>query len=78
MIYNNSKGIISSVGINIPWSGGIEIENLKDIAILTGATLIDNKHDILLSDVKLEHFGRAKHIRVSEYDTNIVDGNCDP
>ena len=77
MIYNNTKGIMSSAAINIPWAGGVEIENLKDIALLTGATLIDNKHDILLEDIKLEHFGKCKHIKVTEYETSIVDGNCD-
>jgi len=42
MIYNNMKGIVSCAAVNIPWAGGIEIENLKDIAVMTGATLIDN------------------------------------
>ena len=68
---------MSCAAVNIPWAGEIEIENLKDIAILTGATLIDNQHDILLSEVTLEHFGKAKHIKVTEYETSIVDGNSD-
>jgi len=76
MIYNNLKGIVKCSAVNIPWAGGIELENLKDIAVVTGAKLIDNKHDILLSEVKMEHFGKAKHIRISEFDTSIVDGNC--
>jgi chaperonin GroEL len=76
MVYNNLKGIVKCAAVNIPWSGGIELENLKDIATVTGAKLIDNKHEILLSEVKLSHFGKAKHIRVSEFDTSIVDGNC--
>jgi hypothetical protein len=29
----------------------MEIESLKDIAAITGATLIDNKHLILLKDI---------------------------
>jgi chaperonin GroEL len=74
MVYNNIKGIVKCAAVNIPWAGGIELENLKDIAAVTGARLIDNEHDILLSEVKLEHFGMAKHVRVSEYDTSIVDG----
>ena len=75
MIYNNSKGIIKSAAVNIPWMGGVEVELLKDIATLTGATFIDNNHDISLSEVNLSHFGKAKHIRVTELETSIVDGN---
>jgi len=26
----------------MPWTGGVEKENLKDIAALTGATIIDH------------------------------------
>ena len=35
---------------------------LFDIALSTGATLIDNEYGIKLSEVKLEHFGSAKKI----------------
>lgn len=48
MIYNNTKGIIKTAAVNMPWTGGIEVENLKDIAALTGAKYIDNKHETLL------------------------------
>jgi len=78
MIYNNMKGITTCAAVNIPWAGGIEKDNLEDIAILTGATLVDNEHDLMLEDVELEHFGKAKHIKVTEYETSIVDGAGDP
>ncbi len=35
---------------------------LTDIAVATGATLIDNEYGIKLKDVTLEHFGSAKKI----------------
>lgn len=74
MIYNNSKGIVTSAAVNIPWTAGIEIDKLKDIAAITGATFIDNDLNILLKDLELKHFGRAQHIKVTEYETSIVDG----
>ena len=52
----------------------MEIENLRDIAIVTGARVIDNKHEYLLSEIGIEHFGRAKHIKLTQFDTSIVDG----
>lgn len=42
MVYNNKKGDTQSCAINIPFLVGLEKEVLKDIAILTGATLVDN------------------------------------
>lgn len=78
MIYNNTKGIVKSAAVNMPWTGGVEIENLKDIAALTGATYVDNEHALLLSEVELHHFGTAQHIKVTELQTSIVDGGADP
>lgn len=77
MIYNSKKGILSCMAVNIPWAAGIELDNLKDIAVTTGATVIDNEHVVRLADVKLEHFGSAKLIKVSESETSIVDGAGD-
>jgi chaperonin GroEL len=78
MVFNNRKGIVKSVGVNIPWTGGLELENLKDIAALTGATFVDNEHVLRIEEVELKHFGRAQHIKVTEYDTSIVDGAGQP
>ena len=66
MIYNCKKGIIKCIAVNIPWAAGIEKENLQDIVILTGATLVDNEHILNLKDVKLNHFGQAKMIKITE------------
>jgi hypothetical protein len=43
----------------------MELDTLKDIATVTGAKLIDNEHETLLSEIKISDFGMAKHIRVS-------------
>lgn len=77
MIYNCKKGIIKCMAVNIPWAAGLELDNLKDIAVITGATIVDNQHVLHLSEVKLEHFGSAKLIKVSEWETSIVDGGGD-
>ena len=45
---------------------GIQKEILKDIAAMTGATLIDNEHVLKLKDVEMKHFGSAKMITVNE------------
>lgn len=44
---------------------------------MTGATLVDDEHALMLSDLKLEHFGTAKMIKVTEHETTIVGGQCE-
>lgn len=62
MIYNNSKDIIQCCAVNIPWSAGVEKESLKDIAVMTGATLIDDEFGVTIGEVELKHFGSAKQV----------------
>ncbi len=42
LAFNNMKGSQQSCAVDIPFLVGIEKEVLQDIAVLTGATLIDN------------------------------------
>jgi len=74
MVYNNSKDILTCCAINIPWLAGVQKEVLKDIAVMTGATIVDNEYVLKLEDVELKHFGTAKLINVDENFTNVVGG----
>jgi chaperonin GroEL len=75
MVYNNSKDIIKCCAVNIPWMGNVQKELLTDIAIATGATIIDNEYNLKLADIRLEHFGSAKKIAVDMNMTHIVGGS---
>ena len=44
---------------------------------MTGATLVDDEYALLMKDLTLEHFGKARMIKVSENETTISGGNCD-
>ena len=44
MVYNSKKNIVKCCAVNIPWAAGIELESLRDIAAMTGATVVDNEH----------------------------------
>ena len=61
--------------MNIPWAAGVEKENLKDIATMTGATLVDNEYGLHIKDVKLTDLGSAKSIKVDQDFTHIVGGD---
>ena len=77
MIYNARKGIVQCCAVNVPWSAGIEKDNLQDIATMTGATLVDDEYVLKMKDLTLEHFGKARMIKVSENETTISGGHCD-
>ena len=77
MIYNNKKDIIRCCAVNVPWSGGVEKEHLKDIAVMTGATLVDDEFNLKLKDVEMKHFGSAKNIKIDPDFTHIVGGAYD-
>ena len=62
MIYNNEKNTVQCCAVNVPWAAGVQKESLKDIAVMTGATLIDDEFDLKLEEVELKHFGSAKMI----------------
>ena len=42
---------------------------------MTGATLVDNEFGLKIEDVRLEHFGSAKTIRVDQDFTHIIGGS---
>lgn len=50
-------------------------EILKDIAVMVGATLVDNEYGLKLNEVKLQHFGSAKIIKSDADFTHIVGGS---
>ena len=75
MVYNNQKGILTCCAVNIPWLAGVQKEIIKDIAVMTGATVVDNEFVLKLEDVELKHFGSAKTITIDESFTHIVGGN---
>jgi len=75
MIYNNQKDIVKCCAINQPWMADIQKEVIKDIAVMVGATLVDNEFGLSIEDFELKHFGSAKVIKTDNEFTHIVGGN---
>jgi chaperonin GroEL len=67
------KSLISQL-VKAPGFGVNQVEVLKDIAILTGATFVTKELGMTHRDVTLEMFGRAKTVTVTDKHTTIVDG----
>ena len=74
LIVNKLRGTFSVVGVKAPGYGDRRKELLKDIAILTGGTVISEELGLDLKDATMEELGRAKSVKVQKENTIIVDG----
>lgn len=74
LIVNKLRGTFTVVGVKAPGYGDRRKEMLKDIAILTGGTVISEELGLELKDTTMEQLGRAKSVKVQKENTIIVDG----
>ena len=74
LIVNKLRGTFTVVGVKAPGYGDRRKEMLKDIAILTGGTVISEELGLELKDSTMDQLGRAKSVKVQKENTIIVDG----
>ena len=74
LIVNKLRGTFTVVGVKAPGYGDRRKEMLKDLAILTGGTVISEELGLELKDTTMEQLGRAKSVKVQKENTIIVDG----
>ena len=78
LLVNRLRGNFTCVCVKAPGFGDRRKEMLKDIAILTGGTVISSELNMELANAQLEDLGRARQIKVGKDNTVIVDGCGDP
>jgi chaperonin GroEL len=74
LIMNKLRGVFTAVAVKAPGFGERRKDMLQDIAILTGATVLSDELGYELSNVSMEHLGRAKSVKIQKENTVIVDG----
>ena len=74
LLVNRLRGNFTCVCVKAPGFGDRRKEMLKDIAILTGGTVISSELNMELTNTQLEDLGRARQIKVGKDNTVIVDG----
>ena len=74
LVVNKLRGTFNCVAVKAPGFGDRRKEMLRDIATLTGGTLVSNETGIELKDVDLSMLGRAKTVKVDKENTTIVEG----
>ena len=74
LIVNKLRGTFNVVAVKAPGYGDRRKDMLKDIAVLTGGTVISDELGLDLKDATLASLGRAKSVKVQKENTVIVDG----
>ena len=77
LIVNKLRGTFSVCAVKAPGYGDRRKEMLRDIAILTGGTVISDDLGLELKDTTMAQLGRAKSVKVQKENTVIVDGMGD-
>ena len=74
LIVNKLRGTFNCVAVKAPGFGDRRKETLKDIAVLTGGTVVSSELGIDLKDATVDMLGRARSANVTKENTVIVDG----
>jgi len=74
LIVNKLRGTFNCVAVKAPGFGDRRKEMLKDIAVLTGGTVISSELGLELKEATMDMLGKAKTVNVSKENTIIVGG----
>ena len=74
LVVNKLRGTVSVLAVKAPGFGDRRKEMLRDIAILTGGTVISEEIGRKLDSVTFEDLGQARRVVATKDDTTIVDG----
>ena len=74
LVVNSARGVVKACAVKAPGFGDRRKEQLQDIAVLTGATVISEDLGLTLEKVTAEHLGSAARVEVSKDNTIVVDG----
>jgi chaperonin GroEL len=74
LVVNKLRGTFTSVAVKAPGFGDRRKEMLKDIATLTGGTVVSEELGLKLDKVTPDLLGQAKTVKITKEETTIVDG----
>ncbi len=74
LVLNRLKGVLNIAAVKAPGFGDRKKEMLKDIAILTGGTVITEELGLSLDKATLAELGQAARVVIDKDNTVIVDG----
>jgi chaperonin GroEL len=77
LVVNRLRGTLNVVAVKAPEFGNRRKEMLEDIAVLTGAKVINEELGIKLQNIMLEELGSARRVTIDKDATTIIGGGGD-
>ena len=77
LVLNKLRGTFTCVAVKAPGFGDRRKEMLRDIAVLTGGTVITEELGLDLKEATVAQLGRARQVKITKENTIIVDGAGD-
>jgi chaperonin GroEL len=74
LVVNKLRGTVQVLGVKAPGFGDRRKEMLRDLAIITGGTVISEEIGRKLDSVTAEDLGKARRVVATKDDTTIIDG----
>ena len=78
LVLNKIKAGLQVCAVKAPGFGDKRKSMLKDIAIVTGGTVITEELGLTLEEATLNQLGRAKKAKISSEETTLIGGMGDP
>ncbi len=75
LVVNKLRGVLNVLAVKAPGFGDRRKEMLRDIAILTGGTVISEEVGRKLDSVELEDLGRTRRVVANKDNTTIIEGH---
>jgi chaperonin GroEL len=77
LVVNKLRGTLNVLGVKAPGFGDRRKEMLRDMAILTGGTVISEEIGRRLDSATVQDLGRARRVTADKDNTTIVEGRGD-
>lgn len=77
LVVNRLRGTLNVAAVKAPGFGDRRKDMLEDIAVLTGAKVVNDELGIKLESVMLEELGSAMKVTIDRESTTIIDGGGD-
>jgi len=74
LVINKIGGVFNALAIKAPGFGDRQKEELEDIAIVCGATVISEEVGLKLENAELSHLGKARRVVSTKESTTIIEG----
>lgn len=74
LVLNKLRGVFNVLAVKAPGFGDRRKDMLKDIAALTGATVISEEMGLKLESAELAHLGEARRVVSDKDKTTVIDG----